>query len=196
MIPQIIIIVPVPGEPTVTALSSIFLSWSVPSGSVVTSSEVTWEAVDTDNGSISGSVTTTSTNFTIPVECSGTYYLTVTLINDAGPSSDSKTIIFNCTTEAGPSNDRQTIIFNGTSKSYITTENTNSCQTTTVAAVSGGATFLVVIIIVVTVILFLKYQRREKYVVSIYTYSSYVLLMCVCMSWMEMCKLYMWLYQD
>ena len=173
----IIPLVPVPGE--ITALSSIFLSWSVPSDSVVTSSEVTWEAVDTDNGSISGSVTTTSTNFTIPVECSGTYYLTVTLINDAGPSSDSKTIIFNCTTEAGPSNDRQTIIFNGTSKSYITTENTNSCQTTTVAAVSGGATFLVVIIIVATVIFFLKYQRRgcsigKKYVVSNYTYSSYV----------------------
>ena len=169
---------PVPSEPTVIALSSIFLSWSVPSGAVVTSSEVTWEAVDTDNCSISGSVTTTSTNFTVPVECNGTYYLTVTWINDAGPSNESQTIIFNgtsmtcTTTEAGPSIDSQTITFNGTSMTYITTDNTNSCQATTLAAISGGVTVLVVIITVVTVtvgILFLIYRRAsigKKYVVS------------------------------
>ena len=89
--------VPVPGQPTVfvTAITvtSISLSWSVPSGSVVISSEVMWRVFSSGGGSGSsaddeGSGTSgniTSTSYTIQELESGTNYsITVTVANAAG----------------------------------------------------------------------------------------------------------------
>ena len=87
-------IVPVPGQPsisgvTTTTATSISLSWSVPSGSVVTNSEVLWRVfgssstTEADGSGTSGSIT--STSYTIQELESGTKYsITVTVINAAG----------------------------------------------------------------------------------------------------------------
>ena len=90
-------IVPAPGQPSVSAVTSITatsisLSWSVPSGSVVTSSEVMWrEASSGTSEGTSGSLTGTS--YTIDqLESTTDYTITVTVSNTAG-STDSQPII-------------------------------------------------------------------------------------------------------
>ena len=87
-------IVPVPGQPSISGVTpitatSISLSWSVPSGSVVTSSEVMWRVfgssstTEADGSGTSGSIT--STSYTIQELESGTNYsITVTVANAAG----------------------------------------------------------------------------------------------------------------
>ena len=98
--------VPVPGQPSVVAISatatSISLSWSVPSGSVVTGSEVMWHDLssggstamtDDDEGSgTSGSITGTS--YTISFNNSSNYSITIILVNAAGRSNASQPIFF------------------------------------------------------------------------------------------------------
>ena len=90
----------VPGQPTVNVTSitstSISLSWSVPSGSVVTSYEVMWQALssgDDDGGSgTSGSIT--STSYTIQeLESNTVYSVTVTVTNAAGSTVSQPIII-------------------------------------------------------------------------------------------------------
>ena len=89
-------IVSAPGQPSVsvTAITatSISLSWSVPSGSVVTSSEVMWrEASSGTSEGTSGSLTDTS--YTIDqLESNTIYTITVTVSNTAG-STDSQPVI-------------------------------------------------------------------------------------------------------
>ena len=92
--------VPVPGQPSISGVTgitvtSISLSWSVPSSSLVTSSEVMWqlfssgggsgstsEAADDDGSGTSGSITS---SYTIQELESGTNYsITVTVTNAAG----------------------------------------------------------------------------------------------------------------
>ena len=79
--------------------TSISLSWSVPSGSVVTSYEVTWQALssgdqannDGDSGT-SGSIT--STSYTIQeLESNTVYSVTVTVTNVAGSTVSQPIII-------------------------------------------------------------------------------------------------------
>ena len=72
--------------------TSISLSWSVPSGSVVTSSEVMWrEASSGTSEGTSGSLTDTS--YTIDqLESTTIYNITVTVSNTAG-STDSQPVI-------------------------------------------------------------------------------------------------------
>ena len=89
-------VVSVPGQPRVSAVTSITatsisLSWSVPSGSVVTSSEVMWrEASSGTSEGTSGSLTDTS--YTIDqLESNTIYTITVTVSNTAG-STDSHPI--------------------------------------------------------------------------------------------------------
>ena len=101
--------VSVPGQPTVfvTAITatSISLSWSVPSGSVVTSSEVMWRVfsttkADDDEGS-GTSDNITSTSYTIQELESGTNYsITVTVANAAG-SAVSHPILITTSEEDG-----------------------------------------------------------------------------------------------
>ena len=95
-----------PDQPSVSVTSitatSISLSWSVPSDSVVTSYEVTWQALssntdttlgtDSDEGSgTSGAITDTS--YTIEeLEITTIYNVTVTVTNAAG-STDSHPFI-------------------------------------------------------------------------------------------------------
>ena len=86
--------VPAPGQPTVRVTSitstSISLSWSVPSGSVVTSYEVMWRALSSgdeanDDGGSGTSGSITSTSYTIQeLESLTIYNITVTVINAAG----------------------------------------------------------------------------------------------------------------
>ena len=88
--------VPVPGQPSISGVTgitatSISLSWSVPSGSVVTSSEVMWRVFSSGGGSGSTSEAAdddgsgTSGSYTIQELESGTNYsITVTVINAAG----------------------------------------------------------------------------------------------------------------
>ena len=90
--------VPLPGQPSISGVTtitatSISVSWSVPSGSVVTSSEVMWLVFSSGGGSgsttkadgsgTSGSIA--STSYTIQELESGTNYsITVTVANAAG----------------------------------------------------------------------------------------------------------------
>ena len=85
----------VPGQPTIsvdsTTATSIFLSWSVPSGSVVDSYEVMWqrdtsgECSDEDEGSIS--LIGGSTSYDIMgLEEDSSYRITVTASNAADSS--------------------------------------------------------------------------------------------------------------
>ena len=89
-------VVSAPGQPSVsvTAITatSISLSWSVPSGSVVTSSEVMWrEASSGTSEGTSGSLTDTS--YTIDqLESTTSYNITVTVSNTAG-TTDSQPVI-------------------------------------------------------------------------------------------------------
>ena len=89
--------VSVPGQPTVNVTSitstSISLSWSVPSGSVVTSYEVMWQALsDSGECGISGSIT--STSYTIQeLESNTVYSITVTVTNVAGSTVSQPIII-------------------------------------------------------------------------------------------------------
>ena len=92
--------VAVPGQPSVNVTSitstSISLSWSVPSGSVVTSYEVMWRPLSDGGGSgTSGSIT--STSYTIQeLESNTVYSVTVTVTTVAG-STVSQTIIITST---------------------------------------------------------------------------------------------------
>ena len=104
--------VPAPGQPLITAVSatstSISLSWSLPSDSVVDSSEVVWQeisnAMDSDgNGTsestggdkssgTSGSIT--DTRYTIKNLTNGTsYIITVTVTSVAGSTVSHPIII-------------------------------------------------------------------------------------------------------
>ena len=93
-------IVPAPGQPSVTVTSitatSISLSWSVSSGSVVTSSEVMWrEASSGTSEGTSGSLTGTS--YTIDqLESTTIYTITVTVSNTVG--TDSQPVIISTST--------------------------------------------------------------------------------------------------
>ena len=96
-------VIPVPGQPSInmgftTTSLTIFLSWSVPSGSVVTSYVVMWQR-DTsmcpgdDEGSMSVTTTDISTSLTITVEQEDSdYTITVTAVNAAGSSAASNTV--------------------------------------------------------------------------------------------------------
>ena len=87
----------VPGQPSVTinpSTSSISLSWSVPSGSVVTSYEVMWTSGECPGGVLSGSdtITGSSLSHTITALRGGTTYtITVTATNPAGSNTNSRT---------------------------------------------------------------------------------------------------------
>ena len=92
----------VPGQPSVTVDSTtattISLSWSVPSGSVVTSYVVMWQR-DTsvcpgdDEGSMSVTMTAISTSRTITVQQEDSdYIITVTAVNTAGSSAPSNAV--------------------------------------------------------------------------------------------------------
>ena len=77
---------PAPGQPSVTVSSTtdttISLSWSVPSGSVVESYEVTWarEGIRSNTTILDG-----STNYTITrLEAEANYTITVAASNRAG----------------------------------------------------------------------------------------------------------------
>ena len=94
-----------PGQPTVNVTSitatSISLSWSVPSGSVVTSYKVIWRALSSgdeanDDGGSGTSGSITSTSYTIQeLESNTVYSVTVTVTNAAG-STVSQPIIIPC----------------------------------------------------------------------------------------------------
>ena len=83
-----------PSRPSVsvtsTTATSISLSWSVPSGSVVTSYEVMWRALSSgdeanDDGGSGTSGSITSTSYTIQeLESFTIYNITITAINAAG----------------------------------------------------------------------------------------------------------------
>ena len=100
-------IIIVPGQPSITVGTttdtSIFLSWSVPSDSVVDSYEVIWKSdVSGECGDVGGGSTTitdgsTSHDITGLAEDSS-YNITVTATNVAGSSADSITAM---TLEAG-----------------------------------------------------------------------------------------------
>ena len=86
-----------PGQPRVsvvfTTATSISLTWSVPSDSVVTSYEVTWQELSSDGSFISTSDSITDTSYTIEkLEISTDYNITVTVINAVG-STDSHPLI-------------------------------------------------------------------------------------------------------
>ena len=85
----------VPGNPNVsvdtTTNSSISLSWSVPSGSVVTSYEVVWISDDCPKDVDEGNATINDTSYTIDGSRAGiTYNITVSATNSAGTSTSDK----------------------------------------------------------------------------------------------------------
>ena len=98
----------VPGQPTIdmnptVTATSISLSWSVPSGSTVTSYEVMWqrdtsgECPDVDEGRVT--ITGSSTSYEITgLEEDSSYSITMRAINDAGSSEVTLTAM---TLEAG-----------------------------------------------------------------------------------------------
>ena len=82
-----------------TTSPTISLSWSVPSGSVVTSYEVMWQrdtsgdCPDEDEGSMSVTTTDISTSRTITVQQEDSdYIITVTAVNAAGSSAVSNAV--------------------------------------------------------------------------------------------------------
>ena len=97
----------VPGQPTAnldsTPATTISLSWSVPSGSVVTEYLIEWTR-DTSVGCSdqdTGSTTITATSHTIPgLEEVSSYTITVTASNGVGSSEVSNTVTA-MTEEAG-----------------------------------------------------------------------------------------------
>ena len=94
---------PVPGQPSVNVTSvtatSISLSWSVLSGSVVTSYEVMWQVLSSgdeanDDGESGASGSITSTSYTIQeMESNTVYSVTVTVTNAAGSTISQPIII-------------------------------------------------------------------------------------------------------
>ena len=89
----------VPGQPSVsvnfTTATTISLTWSVPSGSLVASSEVMWTSRECPDDVDEGSATITdgSTSYTVESLREGSNYtITVTATNSAGTGpSDSET---------------------------------------------------------------------------------------------------------
>ena len=105
----VLVIFIVPGQPSImvpsTTSTSISLSWSVPSGSVVTSYEVMWQrdtsvgCSDEDEGSIT--ITGGSTSYEIMgLAGVSSYTISVTAVNAAGSSAVSDTVTA-MTEEAG-----------------------------------------------------------------------------------------------
>ena len=103
-----------PEQPVISALAatatSLTLSWSIPSGPPVTSSEVMWRltnSTDSENTIDKGSTTElvlershliTGTSYTIVSSESGTYSITVVLFNAAGSGDPSSPVTFSITT--------------------------------------------------------------------------------------------------
>ena len=93
------ILAPGPGQPSVNVTSitstSISLSWSVPSGSVVTSYEVMWRTLSSnDDGGSGSSCSITSTSHSIQeLESNTVYSVTVTVTNVAGSTVSQPIII-------------------------------------------------------------------------------------------------------
>ena len=87
-------IIPVPGQPSINTINlsstSISLSWSVPSGSVVTSYEVMWTSGECPGGVLNDSTTISgsSVSHTITgLRGDTTYTIIVTAYNSAGNNS-------------------------------------------------------------------------------------------------------------
>ena len=87
-------VIPVPGQPSINTINlsstSISLSWSVPSGSVVTSYEVMWTSGECPGGVLNDSTTISgsSVSHTITgLRGDTTYTIIVTAYNLAGNNS-------------------------------------------------------------------------------------------------------------
>ena len=177
--------VPAPGQPSVnvTAITStsISLVWSVPSGSVVTSYEVMWQALSSGDGGSGTSGSITSTSYTIQdLESNTVYTVTVTVTNPAGSTVSQPIIITSmwfCHTSLWSDD---ICFFNN----YSVPSVTQSASLTDAATVTGGVVVVVLIIavtVIVIVILLLRNRRghystgpQQKYVIS---------LLCVRVLW-------------
>ena len=122
--------------------TSISLSWSVPSDSVVISSQVIWQVVDSSIGAFGSSGSLTDTSYTIEGLVTTTIYnITVIVTNTAG------------STESHP-----IIVSTGTEGASSTADNT--------AAIIGGVVVAVVLILSITTavtIIILVRNRRGSY---------------------------------
>ena len=128
---------------TVASISatSISLSWSVPSDSVVISSQVIWQVVDSSIGAFGSSGSLTDTSYTIEGLVTTTIYnITVIVTNTAG-STESQPIIVSTGTEGCDS---------------------GSSEADNTAAIIGGVVAVVLIVSIttaVTVIILVRYHR-------------------------------------
>ena len=124
--------------------TSISLSWSVPSDSVVISSQVIWQVVDSNIGAFGSSGSLTDTSYTIEGLVTTTIYnITVIVTNTAG-STESQPIIVSTGTE-------------GCDCASSEADNT--------AAIIGGVVAIVLIVSIttaVTVIILVR-NRRGSY---------------------------------
>ena len=121
--------------------TSISLSWSVPSDSLVISSQVIWQVVDSSSGAFGSSGSLTDTSYTIEGLVTTTIYnITVIVTNTAG-STESQPIIVSTGTEGASS----------------TADNT--------AAIIGGVVAVVLILSITTAvtIIILVRNRRGSY---------------------------------
>ena len=126
--------------------TSISLSWSVPSDSVVISSQVIWQVVDSSIGAFGSSGSLTDTSYTIEGLVTTTIYnITVIVTNTAG-STESQPIIVSTGTEGCDS---------------------GSSEADNTAAVIGGVVAVVLIVSITTagtvIIIYILRYRRGSY---------------------------------
>ena len=125
--------------------TSISLSWSVPSDSVVISSQVIWQVVDSSIGAFGSSGSLTDTSYTIEGLVTTTIYnITVIVTNTAG-STESQPIIVSTGTGGCDS---------------------GSSEADNTAAIIGGVIVAVVLIVSITTavtIIILVRNRRGSY---------------------------------
>ena len=123
--------------------TSISLSWSVPSDSVVISSQVIWQVVDSSIGAFGSSGSLTDTSYTIEGLVTTTIYnITVIVTNTAG-STESQPIIVSTGTEGCDS---------------------GSSEADNTAAIIGGVVAVVLIVSITTAVtVIIMRNRRGSY---------------------------------
>ena len=157
--------------------TSISLSWSVPSDSVVASSEVVWGvAVSSGGGDGTGERTSGNLNgnsYTLEsLESDTLYTITIMLLSDVAGSTDSQPIFVSTGIEPQCMQSSCMGIYLVVIYPFSVVPDVSSCQTAaTIGGVMVAVAFMVAaaVTIIIIVVLVLKHHSTTRYMLPIHT---------------------------
>ena len=170
-----------PAQPTVSVLSieatSISLSWSVPSDSVVASSEVVWGvAISSGGGDGTRERTSGSLNgnsYTLESLESDSLYTIIIILSNVAGSTDSQPIFVSTGIEPAHDYNIHAWAYIWLSCPFSTVPDVSSCHTTAmIGGVMVAVTFIVAVAVTIIVIV-LKHRCNTEYAID-HKYNMHV----------------------